>query len=119
VLLSNAVVPRSGAIESSAFPGLLRWEPSTRRVTHAVRLELPLDALRATLELMEAPAEKIKQRGSYNLAGISFSPAEIAASWPQRIDDRVARSDWGWRPQYDLRSMVAEMLQQLTQHQVR
>jgi len=100
------------------------------------------DALRATLELMEAPAEKIKQRGSYNLAGISFSPAEIAAaiaermpgfeisyapdfrqaiaaSWPQRIDDRVARSDWGWRPQYDLRSMVAEMLQQLTQHQVR
>jgi hypothetical protein len=49
VLLSNAVVPRSGAIESSAFPGLLRWEPSTRRVTHALRLELPLDALRATL----------------------------------------------------------------------
>ncbi len=49
VLFSNAVVPRSGAIESTAFPGLLRWEPSTRRVTHAMRLELPLDALRATL----------------------------------------------------------------------
>ncbi len=100
------------------------------------------DALRATLELMEAPLEKIKQRGSYNLAGISFSPAEIAAaiaermpgfeisyapdfrqaiaaSWPQRIDDSVARSDWGWRPQFDLRAMVAEMLQQLTQPQVR
>lgn len=100
------------------------------------------DALRATLELMEAPAEKIRQRGSYNLAGISFSPAEIAAaiaermpgfeisyapdfrqaiaaSWPQRIDDSVARVDWGWRPHYDLRTMVAEMLQQLTQPQVR
>ena len=100
------------------------------------------DALRATLELMEAPAEKIRQRGSYNLAGISFNPAEIAAaiaeripgfeisyapdfrqeiaaSWPQRIDDSVARADWGWRPQYDLRAMVAEMLQQLTQPQVR
>ena len=100
------------------------------------------DALRATLELMEAPAEKIRQRGSYNLAGISFNPAEIAAaiaeripgfeisyapdfrqeiaaSWPQRIDDSVARDDWGWRPQYDLRAMVAEMLQQLTQPQVR
>ena len=100
------------------------------------------DALRATLELMEAPAEKIRQRGSYNLAGISFNPAEIAAaiaeripgfeisyapdfrqeiaaSWPQRIDDSVARSDWGWRPQFDLRAMVAEMLQQLTQPQVR
>ena len=99
------------------------------------------DALRATLELMEAPAEKIRQRGSYNLAGISFNPAEIAAaiaeripgfeisyapdfrqeiaaSWPQRIDDSVARADWGWRPQYDLRAMVAEMLQQLTQPQV-
>ena len=99
------------------------------------------DALRATLELMEAPAEKIRQRGSYNLAGISFKPAEIAAaiaeripgfeisyapdfrqeiaaSWPQRIDDSVARADWGWRPQYDLRAMVAQMLQQLTQPQV-
>ena len=99
------------------------------------------DALRATLELMEAPAEKIRQRGSYNLAGISFNPAEIAAaiaeripgfeisyapdfrqeiaaSWPQRIDDSVARADWGWRPQYDLRAMVAQMLQQLTQPQV-
>jgi hypothetical protein len=54
VLLSNEVVPRSGAIESAGFPGLLRWEPSTRRVTHAVRLEMPLDALRATLG--EAPS---------------------------------------------------------------
>lgn len=54
VLFSNEVVPRSGAIESAGFPGLLRWEPSTGRVTHAVRLEMPLDALRATLG--EAPS---------------------------------------------------------------
>ncbi len=91
------------------------------------------DALRATLELMEAPAEKIRQRGSYNLAGISFNPAEIAAaiaeripgfeisyapdfrqaiaaSWPKRIDDSVARNDWGWQPHYDLAAVVADML---------
>ncbi len=91
------------------------------------------DALRATLELMEAPAEKIRQRGSYNLAGISFNPAEIAAaiaeripgfeisyapdfrqaiaaSWPKRIDDSVARNDWGWQPHYDLAAVVTDML---------
>ncbi|MDC8785150.1 NAD-dependent epimerase/dehydratase family protein [Roseateles koreensis] len=94
------------------------------------------DALRATIELMEAPAEQIKQRGSYNLAGVSFTPAEIAetirqhlpafemryapdfrqaiaASWPQRIDDREARQDWGWRLRYDLPAIVSDMLKEL------
>lgn len=94
------------------------------------------DALRATLELMEAPAEAITQRGSYNLAGVSFTPAEIAAeikkhipdfqidyapdfrqaiaaSWPQRIDDRVAQADWGWKLEYDLAAMAQDMLTQL------
>ncbi|MFY8117630.1 MAG: NAD-dependent epimerase/dehydratase family protein [Roseateles sp.] len=94
------------------------------------------DALRATIELMEAPAEAITQRGSYNLAGVSFTPAEIAAeikkhipdfqidyapdfrqaiaaSWPQRIDDRVAQADWGWKLEYDLAAMVQDMLTQL------
>jgi nucleoside-diphosphate-sugar epimerase len=91
------------------------------------------DALRATLELMEAPAEAITERGSYNLAGCSFTPAEIAAeirrripgfeisyapdfrqqiaaSWPQSIDDSVARRDWGWKPKFDLSAMVDDML---------
>jgi nucleoside-diphosphate-sugar epimerase len=94
------------------------------------------DALRATIELMEAPAESIKQRGSYNLAGVSFTPAEIAAeialqmpgfeisyapdfrqaiaaSWPQRIDDSEARRDWGWQLKYDLRAMTTDMLKEL------
>jgi len=94
------------------------------------------DAIRATIELMEAPAERIKVRTSYNLAGMSFTPAEvtdairqhvpdfevsyvpdfrqaIADSWPQSIDDSAARSDWGWAPRFDLRAMTADMLAQL------
>lgn len=92
------------------------------------------DAIRATIELMEAPADKISVRTSYNISGMSFSPKEIGAaikkhipefsmeykpdyrqqianSWPQSIDDSVARSDWGWKEDYDLDAMVKDMLQ--------
>ena len=94
------------------------------------------DAIRATIELMEAPAEKISLRTSYNLSGMSFSPKEIAAeikqhipefeisyepdyrqdianSWPQSIDDSVAQKDWGWMPEYDIALMTKDMLQNL------
>ena len=94
------------------------------------------DAIRGTIELMEAPAEKITIRTSYNLSGMSFSPKEIAASiqkyipdfsitykpdyrqaiansWPQSIDDTVARNDWGWENDYDLDKMTKEMLDNL------
>jgi nucleoside-diphosphate-sugar epimerase len=94
------------------------------------------DAIKATLELMEAPEEKIKIRTSYNIAGMSFSPKEIAAeikkhipeftisykpdyrqqianSWPQSIDDSVARNDWGWKEDYDLSAMTKDMLENL------
>jgi nucleoside-diphosphate-sugar epimerase len=94
------------------------------------------DAIRATLELMEAPAENVKIRSSYNLAGISFTPEQIAAeikkhipdfsisyepdfrqaiadSWPQSIDDSRAQQDWGWNPQYDMESMTKDMLMHL------
>jgi len=94
------------------------------------------DAIRGTIELMEAPAEKISIRTSYNLSGMSFSPKEIAASikkyipeftisykpdyrqqiansWPQSIDDTVARNDWGWKNEYDLDKMTREMLDNL------
>lgn len=94
------------------------------------------DAIRATMELMEAPASQIRIRTSYNLSGMDFTPAEIAAeitrhvpafsisyapdhrqaiasSWPQRVDDSAARSDWGWKPAFDLASMTADMLTNL------
>lgn len=91
------------------------------------------DAIRATIELMEAPAENVKVRTSYNLAAMSFSPAEIAVeiqkhipnfsisykpdsrqdianSWPQSIDDDAARVDWGWKHKFDLPKMTHDML---------
>ena len=94
------------------------------------------DAIRATLELMEAPADKIRIRTSYNLAAMSFTPAElaeeikkhipefkidykpdhrqeIAASWTESIDDNEARKDWDWKHEYDLATMTSEMLKQL------
>lgn len=94
------------------------------------------DAIRATIELMEAPAEKISVRTSYNISGMSFSPKEIGAeikkhipdfsisykpdyrqaiadSWPQSIDDSVARRDWNWKEEYDLAAMTKDMLENL------
>lgn len=94
------------------------------------------DAIRATIELMEAPVEKIRVRTSYNVSGMSFSPKEIAAeiqkhvpdftisyqpdyrqaianSWPQSIDDSVARADWGWKEEFDLAAMTSDMLENL------
>lgn len=94
------------------------------------------DAIRATIELMEAPAENVKIRSSYNLSGMSFTPKEIAAeiqkhipdfkisykpdfrqliadSWPQSIDDERARIDWGWKSQYDLKAMVEDMIKNI------
>ncbi len=94
------------------------------------------DAIRATIELMEADKEKIKIRTSYNVAAISFAPEELAAeikkhipyfeinyepdfrqkiaeSWPQSIDDSRARSDWGWKHEYDLAKMTVVMLKEI------
>jgi nucleoside-diphosphate-sugar epimerase len=94
------------------------------------------DALKATLDLMHAPAETIKVRTSYNLGAMSFSPEEITAaiqqevpdfrvsyapdqrqaiadSWPASIDDTAAQQDWGWAPEYDLPRMTQDMLAHL------
>lgn len=91
------------------------------------------DAIRATMELMEAPKENIKTRSSYNLSGCSFNPKEIsdeikkhisdfsisyapdfrqaiADTWPGSIDDSTAREDWGWQEKYDLSMLVKTML---------
>jgi nucleoside-diphosphate-sugar epimerase len=96
------------------------------------------DAIRATVEIMQADAEDIKIRSSYNLAGISFTPDEIAAeikkhipdftisyktdfrqkiadSWPASIDDSSARADWGWKHNFEMDSMTDVMLENLKQ----
>ncbi|HEX7014000.1 MAG TPA: NAD-dependent epimerase/dehydratase family protein [Cyclobacteriaceae bacterium] len=94
------------------------------------------DAIRATLQLMEAAPDQITIRSSYNIAGMSVTPSEIADSirrhipefeiryepdyrqaiadsWPRSIDDSAARRDWGWRPSYGLEEVTADMLQRL------
>ncbi len=94
------------------------------------------DAVRATIELMDAPRKNIKIRTSYNLAGMSFSPSEIyeeikkhkpnfkisyepdfrqsiAATWVDSVDDSKAKKDWGWQEEYDLSAMVEDMLSNL------
>lgn len=94
------------------------------------------DAVKATLDLMEAPADKINERGSYNVSAMSFCPEEIAAeikkhipefeitynpdfrqhiadSWPRSINDSAARIDWGWEPQFDLAEMTKDILKHL------
>ena len=99
------------------------------------------DAIRATLELMEAPKEDIKIRTAYNLAGSSFSPADIvkeirkfypefkiryepdfrqdiAARWPKSINDIEATMDWGWKPQYDLETIARTMIEKLREQYV-
>lgn len=91
------------------------------------------DAIRATVDLMEAPKEKVKIRSSYNLSGCDFTPAELASeiqkhlpnftisyspdfrqaiadSWPDSIDDTRAQQDWGWNKHFDTAQMVTEML---------
>lgn len=147
-------------VRSLRYPGLISYksEPGGGTTDYAVEIfhdalehkkytsflsedtYLPMmympDAIRATLELMEAPAERISIRTSYNISGMSFSPKEIGAeiakhvpgfsmnykpdyrqniadSWPQSIDDRVALTDWGWKPEYDLGKMTVDMLENL------
>lgn len=95
------------------------------------------DAINATIQLMEAAADKINVRTSYNLSGFSFSPAEladaikelkpgfeidyvpdfrqeIANSWPDSVDDSAARLDWGWNSSYSLKAMAEEILEKLS-----
>lgn len=94
------------------------------------------DAINATIDLVEAPAEKVKIRSSYNLSAISFNPKElaeaikkhipeftitykpdfrqqIAESWPESINDDEARCDWGWKYEYDLEKMTDIMLMEI------
>ena len=94
------------------------------------------DCIRAAIELMEADLSRLKHHSDFNLAAMSFSPAELAAeirkhipelvceyepdfrqqiadSWPRSIDDSASREEWGWEPEYDLEAMVTDMLHNL------
>ena len=147
-------------VRSIRYPGLISWstEPGGGTTDYAVDIyhkalkdkkyecflseetALPMmymdDAIRATVEIMLAPTESIKIRSSYNLSGVSFTPAEIAVeikkhipdftisykpdfrqkiadSWPASIDDSSAREDWNWKHKFNLDSMTVEMLENL------
>jgi nucleoside-diphosphate-sugar epimerase len=112
-----------------------QYECFLQENTYLPMMYMP-DAIRSTIELMEADASSIKVRTSYNLSGMSFSPKEIfeeikkhvpdfdiiykpdsrqdiANSWPQSIDDTVARKDWGWKEEFNLSAMVEDMLENL------
>ncbi len=94
------------------------------------------DAIRGTIMLMEAPAEKMSMRSGYNFSGTSFAPKDVAAeikktipdfsmsykpdsrqviadSWPQSIDDAVAQKDWGWKPEFDLPLLTKDMIKNI------
>jgi len=147
-------------VRSVRYPGLISWKtmPGGGTTDYAVEIyhealkngqyesflkkgtKLPMmymdDAIRATINLMESPAEQIKVRSSYNLASMSFAPEDISASiqkhipdfkmsyapdfrqqiadsWPGSIDDTEAREHWGWEPRFDLDQTTQEMLKNL------
>jgi nucleoside-diphosphate-sugar epimerase len=148
-------------IRSLRYPGLISYEamPGGGTTDYAVDIfykavqdevfecfleadtRLPMmympDAIRATLELMEAPKNSIKVRTSYNLSGMNFTPAELASeiqkhipkfkmnyqidelrqkianSWSDTIDDSAARNDWNWKENYDLAAMTADMVKNI------
>jgi nucleoside-diphosphate-sugar epimerase len=147
-------------VRSLRYPGLIGWKsaPGGGTTDYAVHIyhealksgkyecflsaetTLPMmymdDAIKATIDLVEAEEKNVKIRSSYNVAGMSFSPAEIAQeirrqipgftisykpdfrqhiadSWPASIDDSHARKDWGWAPAYDLEKMTKVMLENL------
>lgn len=112
-----------------------RYKCFLKEDTYLPMMYMP-DAIRATIELMEADSNKISIRTAYNVSGMSFSPNEIAAeikqhipgfiiqyasdyrqaiadSWPKSVDDSVAKNDWGWKPDYDLSKMTKDMLNNL------
>jgi nucleoside-diphosphate-sugar epimerase len=147
-------------VRSLRYPGLIGWKsaPGGGTTDYAVHIfhealktgkyecflsentTLPMmhmeDAIAATIGIMQADAEEVKIRSSYNLSGFSFSPKEIADeikkhipsftisynpdsrqqiadSWPQSINDDYAKKDWGWVPKYDLKSLTINMLENL------
>src|SRR6478609_2996356 len=152
-------------VRSVRYPGLISWTtlPGGGTTDYAVDIyykaledkkytcflsentALPMmymdDALKATIGIMQAPAEKVKIRSAYNLSAISFTPKEIAESikkhipeftidyapdfrqaiadsWPASIDDSHARADWGWENDFDMEKMTTVMLENLAKKEL-
>ncbi|MCK5196579.1 MAG: L-threonine 3-dehydrogenase, partial [Desulfobulbaceae bacterium] len=96
------------------------------------------DAIRATFELMEADASRLRHSNAFNLTAMNFDPQGLAASiraempgfemlyevdpvrqaiadsWPRSVDDSAAREEWGWQPEYDLPAMTKDMIEKLS-----
>lgn len=139
-LISHATKPGGGTTDYAVeiFYAALEGEPYTcflRPDTRLPMMYMP-DAVRATIDLMDADAEAISVRTGYNITALSFSAEEladalrkrfpdfevayepdfrqaIADSWPASVDDSQARADWGWQPAYDLDRMVDDMIDHL------
>jgi len=139
-LIGYKAMPGGGTTDYAVdiFHKALRNEPFQSFLKKDTRLPMMYipDAIKAALDLMQAPAENISVRSSYNLAAMNFTPQEIfleikkffpdfsinyvpdyrqeiATNWPQTIDDRPARNDWNWQPDYDLPRMTEEILKNL------
>nr|MBC7613189.1 NAD-dependent epimerase/dehydratase family protein [Pseudopedobacter sp.] len=148
-------------VRSIRYPGLISWKamPGGGTTDYAIHIfhealkkssyssflsaetELPMmymdDAIRGTIELMDAPADQISIRSSYNFSGVSFNPEDLASeikkyipdfklsytandprqkiadSWPKSMDDSTAKKDWNWKPEFDLEKLTLEMLTNL------
>jgi nucleoside-diphosphate-sugar epimerase len=140
-LISHVAPPGGGTTDYAVeiFHRAVSGEPFTcflRRDSCLDMMYMP-DAIRAMIELMEADPERLVHRNAFNVTAMSFTPEQladailvhvpdlevryavdpvrqsIADSWPDGVDDTAARSEWGWRPRYDLQSTVREMLDAL------
>jgi nucleoside-diphosphate-sugar epimerase len=140
-LISYGAPPGGGTTDYAVemYYGAVRGQPCSCFLREDARLPMMYmpDALRATIELMEADPARLTHRNAFNIAAMSFTPAELAAeirrhrpelrvdyrvdpvrqaiadSWPESLDDSVAREEWGWRAEYDLSSMTTDMLEKL------
>ena len=140
-LISYVAPPGGGTTDYAVeiFHQALRYQHYTCFLGPDTRLDMMYmpDAIRAMIELMEADPARLRHRNAYNVTAMSVTPAEIADeirrhvpsfaidyhvdpvrqaiadSWPRSLDDHAARSEWGWRPEYDLASTTADMLARL------
>ena len=140
-LISYAAQPGGGTTDYAVhiFYDALQSHHYTCFLSENTQLDMMYmpDAVRAAIELMEADAQKLQHRNAFNVTAMQLTPGSlaelirahiadfeidydvdpvrqaIADSWPQRLDDSAARSEWGWQARFDARAMVSDMLEKL------